>query len=365
MLKKISKLPLITSFSSIFLIVVVISVVIFISFFFVKSIIQNSENELQHNYLVAKSFSVSSQWLKGVSEIRDYKVLVEDEFNPIVFVSGLNNPTQLEVIPDSTGLERYVIVVESKFGNLVFLEDTDGDGSVDYKQIYDTNLSNPWGIFYYNNDLYVAQKNNILVYRNFLQNYISKKPLVKEIVIANLPSLAGEDYKSIYVKNDILYVAVASSCVNSTCVESDLRRASIVGYDLKTKNEEIFTKGLKSVPDFLNDGNVFYVADLNSVNKNPEISVVKKGSKLMYSSLPISSKPTSLEIHDEYLFSILSGEKKIIKYNINDSAPIFKDFAVFDSKSTLFDIVDVKNYQSGFLVSDNKGAIYYLKSNIR
>lgn len=362
-MQKLSKIPIFTSFSSVFTIVLVIVVFLLSSFFLVKKVVfDNKKTQLTHEYLVSKDFAVSANWLSGASQLRDHQILVESDVIPIVYASSLSNPVQFISIPDLNSNEPLVVVLEQNFGNLVVLEDSDGDGAANSKLIYETNLNMPWGLYYYNNDLYVAEKNQIVRYKDFVTSWKQKTPTKKEVLISPLPALSGSDNKNIVVKNDTLYVSYSASCEG--CLETDLRRSTITTYDLNTKKEQIYARGLKNVSKFAPDKNVFYVVDNKNNDSSYVINAVKQGEDYtgVTNFLQFNKKDfspiASISIFEDYIY-ILSG-KRIFKSNLNSNSNETQDVVEFDTMDD-FDLTDIQASKNSLYILDKNGLIYNLK----
>ncbi len=111
----------------------------------------------------------------------------------------------------------------------------------------ESGLRNIHGIDWYNNDLYVAEENQVIVYRQITENADYAK---KEVLIEDLPSGGNHTTRTIAISPDEkLFVSVGSSC--NVCEEKDERRAALLVYDLDGSNEEIFAVGLRNTVGFI------------------------------------------------------------------------------------------------------------------
>lgn len=193
----------------------------------------------------------------------DYSILVSQKINvPENFKNGaffedrfLNLPEQFKIelfatnIPSARGMvfdDENNLYVTSLAGSLYVLTDSDNINGADKIVTVDSSLKSPHGIDFYNGDLYVAEENQVIVYKNISAD---GKFSEKKVVIPNLPT-GGHVTRTVKVGPDKkLYVAVGSSC--NLCEESDFRRAAITRYNLDGSGEELFASGLRNTVDFI------------------------------------------------------------------------------------------------------------------
>ncbi|PIR43147.1 hypothetical protein COV24_04245 [candidate division WWE3 bacterium CG10_big_fil_rev_8_21_14_0_10_32_10] len=361
-----------------------------------KSVSQalNPPNEPEN--LIPVSAQIDSKWLPYTTPIRNKNIYVKPGLQSIVFAAGLNLPQVLTLV------DNFVVISEVQTGNIVVLEDSDYDNSSDIKYIFDSNLSHPYGLGYYNGDLYVATDRSLLVYKNFISQF-NNKTSNNEILVNNLPMGGLNPYKSLLVgPNNRIYVSIGSSC--QSCVELDKRRGSIVSYDLNGEGEEIFATGFKNISGMEFLKGALYVTDegINS-SKNIGLDEIDKvyGGKFYgwpyiynvntvnteYSQIPLDLEQnyTGPEVNfetgvnpsglayinfDDTIFSglmlvslrgnALTLGHKIIAYNVDTKE--YEDIISFQKEDAnyLASPTDVIGYRKGILVSDKlNGIIYY------
>lgn len=143
------------------------------------------------------------------------------------------------------------------------VSDTNNDGVAESVNTIDSGLNVPHSVTIYNGDLYLAEQDKISVYRQIQPNGKFTK---KEILINNLPSGnvlqgGGHTTRTIVIGPDQkMYVSIGSSC--NVCVEKDMRRATIMQYDLDGKNGVVYASGLRNTVGFMFWNNKMYGADM-------------------------------------------------------------------------------------------------------
>lgn len=158
-----------------------------------------------------------------------------------VFIAGLNRPRSL--VFDK---ENNLFVTDIGQGSVFLIKDTDNNGSADNIIEVDGGLNNPHGIDFYDNDLYVAEEHQVVVYRDLDSSGRFGK---KEVLISELPRGKGHSTRTVHIGPDgKIYLSIGSSC--NVCEESDERRASIIRYDLEGRQEMIVASGLRNTVGF-------------------------------------------------------------------------------------------------------------------
>lgn len=210
---------------------------------------------------------IASKWLNSSQSIRGKQLFVkEDLTRPIVFAAGLNTLQKMFVV------DKLVVVTEADTGNIVVLNDIDGDNSSDNEYIFDTSLDHPYGLYYYSDNLYVVTESSLLVYEKFLDQYASKRSEYKTLV-SNLPFSGLNNLKELFIKNNTIYVSIGTKC--DICIEPDKRRGSVVSYNLDGTNEKIYVSGLRNVVGITDYNNqiIFAEQSILSFNTNDEINI--------------------------------------------------------------------------------------------
>lgn len=331
---------------------------------------------------------IASNWVSSTQNIRGESFLIKEGFNSIVYGAGLNSPRMLIVVDEN------VVVSEPERGNVVVLKDIDFDNSADNKFVFASGLQKPYGLSYYENDLYVALENKVIVYRDFLAQ-LANNTHDSEDVVSSLPIGGLNPYKSLVVGPESkIFVSIGSSC--NDCVDPDKRRASIVTYNLDGSGEEIYAAGLRNTKDFTFVRGSFYAIEesISADNVQNELNNIQRSRfygwpyyvndsepyNNMNSSLSPSSPKTLFDVsynptgilYTENTFKL--PELLLVSINtIEESSPnkvlyqssdstTFKDFIIFDSNTGIYAKPSgLANYNRGVLISDSlNGVIYYV-----
>ena len=361
-------------------------------------------NDELHDDLTPKTVKIPPRWLPFTQNLRNKAIYLQNDIEPILYAADLGLPSQIDV------LGQVVAVTDPSTGNVIVLEDVDGDNSADTKYVFASRLRNPYGLYFYQKDLYVTTENAVLVYKNFETQYKNKSSEY-ETVVGNLPTGGINVYKSLLVgPSGKIFVGIGSSC--NACIEVDKRRGSIVTYNLDGSGEEIYATGLRSpldmefirgylyiseksitstankflegqdMPDEINIvrngefyGWPFFVGD-NQVY-NPNTSISEDFAVKPFISLKEGSTPTGLGyidnkfgIQDSLLVS-LKGDTTLTDINdgykivsINLQTKEIKDFSswVISDQSYVGIPSDVAQYKNGVLISDElNGVVYFFK----
>jgi glucose/arabinose dehydrogenase len=138
-------------------------------------------------------------------------------------------------------------LTDKKEGKVYVLQLSDKGDEVISKNVVDSKLTNPHGVDYFEEDLYVATEDKIIVYDNVAKDgsFLSKKDLVKD-----LPK--GGDHKTRTIKigpDKKIYLTIGSSC--NVCEEKDDKRATMMRYNLDGSGGEVYATGLRNTVDFV------------------------------------------------------------------------------------------------------------------
>lgn len=131
-------------------------------------------------------------------------------------------------------------------GNVYALQDTDGDMKIDKKYLLAEGLEMPNGVALKDGDLYVAEYNRILKFKNIEANLAKPK---FEIVTENYPSKKHHGWKYIAFGPDgKLYVPVGAPC--NICESEDEIFNTITRINSDGTNREIIAKGVRNSVGF-------------------------------------------------------------------------------------------------------------------
>ncbi len=141
------------------------------------------------------------------------------------------------------GPERAVYATLTGRGQVVRLEDRDGDGRADRREVIASGLDRPHGIAFHAGALWVAETGRVIKYPGFAPGRSLPKPAV---VVRGIPAGGAHFTRTIVFgpRDGMLYVSVGSSC--NLCVERDRRRAAVLRYRPNGTGEEIFARGLRN-----------------------------------------------------------------------------------------------------------------------
>lgn len=155
-------------------------------------------------------------------------------------------------IPSARSLaisDKGIIFVGNRRENNVFaVIDENGDGKADYKYIIGEDLNMPNGVAYKDGDLYVAEVNRILRFKDIENNL--ENPTF-EVVYDEYPTETHHGWKFISFGPDgMLYVPVGAPC--NICKEEDEIFASITRIDVSQSNPqpEVYVHGVRNSVGF-------------------------------------------------------------------------------------------------------------------
>lgn len=207
---------------------------------------QTAQSKTSSRYkLVKQELSIPDQFKNGTFA-QSRTLFIPENAKISLYSAGLTSPRFMAFDDDGN-----LYVTEINSGQVVLIKDSENDFVGDQQIVVDKGLRKPHGIDYFEDDLYVGEEHQIIVYRSIKSNGTYA---TKEILIPNLPTDGGHSSRTVIVGPDRkLYVSIGSSC--NVCVESDERRAAIVQYNLDGSGEKIFAKGLRNSVGitFLND----------------------------------------------------------------------------------------------------------------
>jgi len=184
------------------------------------------------------------------NSVRDSQEISGDLQPQTITVNGeertLFLPQGFEISVYSEGLAVPRSFTLDNAGNMFVAEK--GEGRVmmimksGIKKIIDSNLRSVHGIDYYQGDLYVAEEQQVIAYRQIGSDGNFAK---KEVLINDLPSGGNHTTRSLLIAPDNnIYVSVGSSC--NVCEENDRRRAAITKYTLDGSGPQIYAEGLRN-----------------------------------------------------------------------------------------------------------------------
>lgn len=165
---------------------------------------------------------------------------VPDNFTIAEFASDVEGARQM-ALSDSGVL----YVGTRKAGKVYAIEDTDGDFKADKVYTIIEDLYMPSGVAYRDGDLYVAEVDKILRFKNIDKHY--KQPKKPEVVYSDLPDDSHHGWKYIKFGPDgKLYIPIGVPC--NVCNEDGY--GLIIRVDLESKEREIVASGVRNSVGF-------------------------------------------------------------------------------------------------------------------
>ena len=170
----------------------------------------------------------------------------------LILAVSVAPPTQSAEVPENFNIDIYAPEVEGarqmalsdsgvlyvgtrKAGKVYAVEDTDGDYKADKVYTIIDDLYMPSGIAYRDGDLYVAEVDKILRFKDIDKHY--KDPKEPEVVYDDLPDDSHHGWKYIKFGPDgKLYIPIGVPC--NVCNEDDKRFGTIIRIDVDADNIE-------------------------------------------------------------------------------------------------------------------------------
>jgi glucose/arabinose dehydrogenase len=178
----------------------------------------------------------------GASALQLDQIVLPDGFTITEFATGIEDARSLAVGPKGT-----LIVGTRTNGRVWAVVDTNGDYRADRKVVIASGLTNPNGVAFHGDDLYVAERSRIVKFTSIETN-LDQPP--QPVVIRNdYPTEEQHGWKYIAFGPDgYLYVPVGAPC--NICLQSDERFASITRMKPDGSDFSIFAKGIRNTVGF-------------------------------------------------------------------------------------------------------------------
>jgi glucose/arabinose dehydrogenase len=170
------------------------------------------------------------------------KVRLPMGFSLKLFADDLPNARSMSLADDGT-----IFVGTRGAGNVYAVRDEDGDGRAEKKYVIDQNLNYPNGVAFRNGDLYVAEIDRILIYRDISRRLAD--PPEPEVLYDQYPSDRHHGWKYIAFGSDgWLYVPVGAPC--NICEPEEDIYCTITRFNPENKKVEIYAKGVRNSVGF-------------------------------------------------------------------------------------------------------------------
>lgn len=161
-------------------------------------------------------------------------------FRAEVFAEGFNSPRWLAVAPNGD-----VFVVESGANRVICLRDTKGAGRADQKEVFADGLSQPFGIAFRQDYLYIGNTGSVVRFDYKAGDMKASGPA--ETVVPNLPALGYHGHWTRNIafnsRTGKMYVTVGSE---TDIGEAKPRRAVILQFNPDGSNEQVYASGLRN-----------------------------------------------------------------------------------------------------------------------
>lgn len=162
---------------------------------------------------------------------------IDDQFQVRIFAEGINQARDLQFSPSGT-----LLVSSSNNGQVLALPDPNQQGQASQKKVILSGLSQPHGLAFYNDQLYVAEVDQVVRYHWDEQNLTARL----DKVLFQLPQNSNHNKRTLLFKDNQLFVSVGSTC--NVCLERNSHSATILTSDQDGNNLQIFASGLRNAP---------------------------------------------------------------------------------------------------------------------
>jgi glucose/arabinose dehydrogenase len=171
------------------------------------------------------------------------KIILPEGFRIDYYAENVDNARSMCLSPSGT-----LFVGTRSKGNVYALKDTDNDHVADIKYTIRSGLRSPNGVAFKNGDLYVAEINRILVFRD-IENTLDDD-LPYDVLIDSYPNKSHHGWKYIAFGPDgKLYVPVGAPC--NVCESNDPVFNSITRIDVEDQPKiDIVHQGIRNTVGF-------------------------------------------------------------------------------------------------------------------
>ena len=159
-----------------------------------------------------------------------HNMVLPKGFSIAVFAQNLTG-VRLMVL----GPEGAVYASDVDGSKIVKMFDADHNGVADGITTVHTGLSQPHGMAFRGDTLYVAETNRVVRFPT--------ATAAAQVIVPSIPT-GGHSSRTIVFRGDTLYVSIGSSC--NICDESDQRRAAVTAYRPDGSGEQVYSRGLRN-----------------------------------------------------------------------------------------------------------------------
>ncbi|EAZ79994.2 PQQ-dependent sugar dehydrogenase [Algoriphagus machipongonensis] len=177
------------------------------------------------------------------AEVQLDKLSLPPNFKIEVYAADVPNARSLALS------EEGIVFVGSRQENKVYaIVDEDGDGKADSKYILGEEMNMPNGVAYRDGDLYVAEVNRILKYKD-IKNNLSNPTF--EVIYDGYPTESHHGWKFISFGPDgMLYVPVGAPCNICDPEEDIFASITRIDVDASSPSPEVYAHGVRNTVGF-------------------------------------------------------------------------------------------------------------------
>ena len=178
---------------------------------------------------------------KRVPQPADAKLYVPKGFKINVFAEGdFREPRWMALAPNGD-----IFLADSRANSLIVLRDKNKDGVAEERYVFTDALSQPFGIAFYKDWVYVANTDAIVRFK--YKSGQTKADGPPEKLVELTPGGYNQHWtRNILFSPDETKMFVSIGSATNVDVESDQRRAAISVYDPDGKNPKIYASGLRN-----------------------------------------------------------------------------------------------------------------------
>ncbi|MGA1047337.1 MAG: hypothetical protein ACO3UU_04965, partial [Minisyncoccia bacterium] len=245
--------------------IIFISIVWF-SWYQAQQIRQFRQEQIQKNNLISKDF-VEEPILDGLKpqiiNIQDKKqtLYLPEKFKISVLAQGFESPQFVKAD------DRGNLFVTDSEANTLWIVPTENPQQ---PKVVDNKLQGLMSIDWYKDSVYVVADTKVIQYIDiqFDGSYRERKTLID-----TLPKPKNNNYNTIAIKNDRIYIAIPANC--ESCKPKDKKFGSIMSYAIDGSDEKLFAQGLKQITDIVIEADNLIVSDIGRLGISNQLPAVE------------------------------------------------------------------------------------------
>ena len=178
----------------------------------------------------------------AAADMLSRNIILPENFSISIYADNVPHARSMALSPGNT-----LFVGTNKGGKVYAVIDRDGDFIADEIIIIASGLNNPNGVAFHDGDLYVAEVNRIIKFKDIEKNLHNPAP--PEIVFAGLPEKKWHGLKFIKFGPDgKLYVPIGAPC--NVCESENPLFGTITRMNSDGSGFEIFARGIRNSVGF-------------------------------------------------------------------------------------------------------------------